>query len=57
MAVLEVGEEVCETRRITCLDGDDIESEGRGMYHCLELMSSLPLFLRWKELGKGWPSC
>ena len=28
----------------------------REKYHGLELMSSLPVF-RWKELGKGWPSC
>ena len=25
--------------------------------HGLELMESLPVFRRWKELGKGWPSC
>ena len=27
--------------------------KGKGEVSC----SSLPMFMRWKELGKGWPSC
>ena len=41
--------------RIVCLDGDEIKMGGE-RYHGVELMASLPVFMRWKEPGKGWPT-
>ena len=40
--------------RVACLDGDEIKRKRRGimMWNKLLLVSR-----RWKELGKGWPSC
>ena len=42
--------------RVAWLDGDELEKEME-RYHGVDYMASLPVFRRWKELAKVWPSC
>ena len=39
--------------RVAPLDGEEIQMERSGIM----VWSKLLVFSRWKELGKGWPSC
>ena len=44
--------EIFKKGKLELLDLTETKLKGKG-----ELMASFPVFRRWKELGKGWPSC
>ena len=47
--------DIFKNGKLELLASTETKLKGREKYHGLELMSSLPVFWRWKDLGKGRP--